>query len=627
MLSSTSFFMPRLPAWDLRLRHWPTVLFVLAAILVLSHPFTGIRHDGTLYAGDALARLLPGEFHDDLYFYFGSQGRFTLVPEGYARLIAWFGLGTGTMVGLLSAFILYLAATFYFVFWIAPANLRMLSVLAVVLGWTIYGGARIFGYSESFFTARSIAEPAVLLALGLLVRNRVVSALIVLVVAVAIHPLIAAGGLLVAWIFLMMRDRRWCLAALPALAALIVLGAMAVGPFADVFARYDDQWLALVHEANGQAFVLRWSWFDYAIISFNVVVLGFAYRLTSRAGLRRVIVAAITAGVGATLGSLVLVDLLSNPFFGKLQIWRAEWVMQWIAMACMPLVVSSLWKRDAHGRVAALLLVVGWMAPFSFAPGVVAVAAILVEAFRHRFTLSRTTTRIVFAAVLITGIGIAVQYEVRVFRFGDLLDLPLRLVLGQAFAMNLVLFVMAWGLLYALPRLGWAGPLVGGAILVGALYLWDQRPVWTRKLESYPPGTHIWPGLIEPTAKVYWYRDLIAPWVLLGHGNYYTQQQGSGAVFSRAMVVELERRRKITGLLDFQEQLCRMMNNLSEKPGACEPDAAAVRDICQLGELDYVVLQSTLEGALPLANFSTGVFESGYEKKFFLYRCAALTKG
>ena len=146
------------------------------------------------------------------------------------------------------------------------------------------------------------------------------------------------------------------------------------------------------------------------------------------------------------------------------------------------------------------------------------------------------------------------------------------------------------------------------------------RGRWSRT----PIGERIWPGLIEDNAKVYWYRDLMAPWILLGHGNYYTAQQGSGAVFSRDMVIELDQRRKLTAMLDFQEQVCRLMNGLNEKQNACEPRREAVQEVCDEAKLDYVVLQSTLDGAKPLADFSTGVVENGYEKKFFLYRCSAL---
>jgi len=602
-----------------------SVVLLVASAFVLAHPYTGIRHDGTLYAGDALARLLPDGFRDDLYFLFGSQGRFTLLPALYASLISAFGIGNGTIVGLLVAFALYLAATWYFVAWFAPPRWQAFCVLSVTLGWTLYGGNRIFGYSEPFLTARSFAEPAVLLGLAWLVRGRLWLAIAALLLALTIHPLIAAGGCLVAWIYLSGRDRRWLVLAPVGVVTLLALGAIGRGPFSDLFSRYDAEWLALVHEANGHAFVLRWTMLDYGVLVFNAAVLWFAARLAAeRVELRRLVIAAGIAGVGATIASLVLVDLVGNPFFGKLQIWRAEWVMQWVAMATLPLVLRALWQRGEHGRVAAAFMAIGWAAPFSVAPALLAVMAMVIDAARSRFVVTRVTTRIVCGVAVLVGLAITVQYEARVFKLGVLLDQPLHAVIAQALTMSLVILAGALLLLRAVPKLAWAGPVAGLIVLAGAINFWDQRGAWTRKLESYPTGTHIWPGLIEPQAKVYWYRDLIAPWVLLGHGNYYTQQQGSGAVFSRDMVVELDKRRKVTALLDFQEQICRMMNNLSEKQGSCEPDAEAVRTVCTEGGIDYVVLQSSLEGAKPLAEFSTGVVENGYEKKFFLYRCSAL---
>ena len=631
MLSGTSFFMPNLRSSRLWSAQGLSLVLVIAAAFVLAHPYTGIRHDGTLYAGDALARLLPGGFRDDLYFLFGSQGRFTLLPALYAALISAFGIGDGTIVGLLIAFALHLAVTWYLVAWFAPARWQAFCVLSVTLGWTLYGGNRIFGYSESFLTARSFAEPAVLLALAWLVRGRLWLALAALLVALTIHPLIAAGGCLVAWVYLSSRDRRWLLLAPVGFVVLLVLGvigAIGGGLFADLFSRYDAQWLALVHEANGHAFVLRWTMLDYGVIVFNAAVLWFVARLApERADLRRLAIAAAIAGVGATVASLVLVDLIGNPFIGKLQIWRAEWVMQWMAMATLPIVLRDLWRRGEHGRVSAAFMAIGWVAPFSVAPALLAVMAVVIDAARARFVITHLTTRVVCAVAVIVALAVSVQYEARVFKLGALLDQPLHAVVAQALTMNLVILAGALLLLRAVPKLGWAGPIAGLIVLAGALSFWDQRSAWTQKLESYPTGAHIWPGLIEPKAKVYWYRDLIAPWVLLGHGNYYTQQQGSGAVFSRDMVVELDHRRKVTAILDFQEQICRMMNNLSEKQGSCEPDAEAVRTVCTEGGIDYVVLQSSLEGARQIADFSTGVVENGYEKKFFLYRCSALKPG
>ena len=605
----------------------PAAVLVLVAALLLSHPFTGIRHDGILYAGDALARLQPGQFHDDLYFLFGSQGRFTLLPAFYAALIAAFGFGGGTMVGLLLAFALYVAATLWVVTWLAPASLRVACVLAVTLGWTLYGGERVFAYSEPFLTARSFAEPVVLLAMGCMVRGRFVAAGLALLAGLVIHPLIASCGVLVLWVVLVQGDRRWLWLAVVGAAVLTLLGVLAIGPFADVFTRYDDAWLALVQEANGHAFVLRWTPNDFGIVVFDTVCLWFAWRAAERPAHRALIVAVVVVGLGATAASALLVDVGLNPFFGKLQIWRALWLMQWFAIVGLVPVGVRLWRRDAQGRVVACLLAIAWMAPYTLVPGPVGLIAVAIEVFRTRATITKVTLRIVETVTVLVACSIVFQYEARVVKLGLLLDQSARQMVAQALTMNLVVLAGAVGFFVVRRRIGRLAPVLAVVACVGAFGLWDQRPVWTRTLESQPLDRHIWSDVVEPDAKVYWYRDMIAPWILMGHANYYTQQQGSGAVFSRAMIVELEKRRRIAGMLDMQEQICRVMNNLNAKANSCEPDVAATEAICVEGGVDYVVLQSTLEGAEPVARYATGVVENGYEKRFYLYRCSALKRG
>ncbi len=625
VLASTSFFSssrksPLIKRWYLS----STTGLLLIATLLLSHQFVGIRHDSILYAGDALARLLPGQFHEDPYFFYGSQGRFTVLPAMYAWLIATFGLGGGTIVAMLTALGLYLVATVYLVNAIAPKPMRVFCILSVVLGWTFYGGLRIFAYSESFFTARSFAEPVVLVGLGALIRARNGIAFGLLAASLLIHPLVGVTGLLAAWLFLVAADRRWLLLGVVVAIVATTLGLAGVAPFDELFKCYDEEWFALVADINAQALVSRWSPFDYGIVLFDATVLWFVASRVERGLVRQLVIAVLAAGLGATIVSLVAVDGLHSTLLGKLQIWRALWILQWTALATLPLAIDALWQRGVHSRVAALFLVLGWMAPFSVAPAFLAILAIAVESLRNRIAISRTTMRIVMAVVLIAAAVIVIQYEARLFKVDEDFAQPLGHLVGQALAMNIVLFGIAVLAMKLAPRLGWAGPLAALGLFCCSLAFWDQRNPWQRKIEAQPLGEHIWPGLVDANAKIYWYRDLMAPWVLLGHGNYYTQQQGSGAVFSREMIVELDKRQKVTGILDFQEQICRMMNSLNGKQGSCEPDANAVKTVCNKGAIDYVVLQSRLEGNEPTARYATGVIENGFEKQFFLYRCSAL---
>ncbi len=628
VLSGTSFFMSTNVRRRIRIRGDSLFLLVVIAFtFLLAHPFTGVRHDGILYAGDALARLLPGEFHDDLYFVFGSQGRFTLLPSIYARLIGWFGLGAGTMIGLLIASALYLLATLFVVNRLAPRDLRAYCALSVILGWSIYGGLRVFGYAEPFLTARNFAEPFVLFALGLALRDRLSAAVISLIVALLIHPLIGACGIAVLWLLAVQRDWRWAWLAIVGVMMLLVLGLLGIGQFSDLYERYDATWLALVQEANVHAFVSRWALPDFSVMLYALIALTFAYHVLADPSTRRVIVAVIATAVASVLASFLLVDLAHSVFFGKLQIWRALWLMQWLAMATLPLSLTALWARDAHGRACAILMAIGWIVPFSIVAGPVAVLALAIDRSRTKVTLSRITVRILVAALVATIAIVAGQYEFRVLKMGMLLSQSWASMLGQVLALNVLLMFIGAYLVHARRRFGKTALVVAVALFVAAAFLWDQRSPWTRQLEARPLDDHIWPGLIEPTARVYWYRDMIAPWVLLGHANFYAQQQGSGAVFSREMTVELDKRRHIAAMLDMQEQICRIMNNLNSNASSCEPDVDASRTICTDGKVDYVVLQSRLEGARPLADFSTGVVENGYEKKFYLYRCSALKPG
>ena len=71
-------FRPRLGA--------PTWL-VLVALWVLAHPYGGLRHDGLLYAGQAMAHLRPDVFGRDLFFAYGSQDDYTIFGQVYAAAV------------------------------------------------------------------------------------------------------------------------------------------------------------------------------------------------------------------------------------------------------------------------------------------------------------------------------------------------------------------------------------------------------------------------------------------------------------------------------------------------------------------------------------------------------------
>jgi len=54
-----------------------TLLCVMLALNALVLPYFGLDHDARLYAVQALERVQPGLYADDLYLRFGSQDRYT----------------------------------------------------------------------------------------------------------------------------------------------------------------------------------------------------------------------------------------------------------------------------------------------------------------------------------------------------------------------------------------------------------------------------------------------------------------------------------------------------------------------------------------------------------------------
>ena len=80
--------------------------WLAVVVLLLFHPYRGILHDSTIYAGQALALLDPAPFAHDLFFAYGSQAQFSLFPSLVAHLVQTLGLGNAflwlTLAGLLA---------------------------------------------------------------------------------------------------------------------------------------------------------------------------------------------------------------------------------------------------------------------------------------------------------------------------------------------------------------------------------------------------------------------------------------------------------------------------------------------------------------------------------------------
>ncbi|HRE17156.1 MAG TPA: hypothetical protein PLW86_08830, partial [Rhodocyclaceae bacterium] len=69
-----------------------TLTLFAMATWIATHRYAGIWHDGMFYAGQAIFRLDPAPFANDLFFAFGSQDGFTAFSRIYAWAISGLGL-------------------------------------------------------------------------------------------------------------------------------------------------------------------------------------------------------------------------------------------------------------------------------------------------------------------------------------------------------------------------------------------------------------------------------------------------------------------------------------------------------------------------------------------------------
>jgi hypothetical protein len=93
------------------------------------NPYAGITHDGIGYALQALARLDPAVFAQDLFLRFQSQNDFTLFPWLHALFVEFLGLEQGTAALTLA----------FLVAWHVAAWFLARSVLSACMAWLAVG--------------------------------------------------------------------------------------------------------------------------------------------------------------------------------------------------------------------------------------------------------------------------------------------------------------------------------------------------------------------------------------------------------------------------------------------------------------------------------------------------------
>ena len=634
-------------------RHWDSrqglLLLALLAIWIVCRPWSGIWHDGRLYAVQAMHLLYPEQFRNDLFFLFGSQDKFTLFSPMYAAAIEAFGLEGGSRLLHVAGSALWLGGACYLLSTVLRGAMLWVALAWLLLLPTDYDPFKSFCLAEPYLTPRIFAEALGMLAIACLLRGKWRWLGLLLPLSLAMHPLMSLASLLFCVLYLAGSGRRRVLPLLAAGALVAALGiALDLAPFQRLLQTMDAQWYAEVALVSQAVTWDGWSWGHLGsrmTVAFSLVLA--AAWLSAGWRARFYYCIALTGGLGL-LAAWLGTALFHNLLILQIQPMRSLWLVQLVAVVAMCSLLAAFWQR---GRVFQLLLaacMVGVFARDGYGGPVtlLACAALCWQASRpvpielpNRIyawacCLLLTLLTVWLAEVdamasapfgvahwdyvdpdaLVTKL-VPIQWSMTLLRMGGGALLGMALVLG------------IWQLAGRRTRTGavLACCLAGGA-LGGAI--WLVQGYSHRQLKFSEAGVQAvraaFVPLIAPQATVYWEDELRASWFVLQRSSYASMPQIYGMVFNRGNAIEGMRRLRRLRRMGAADVLWGLPGQdaaqlqMEIRP----PQAEDLAHVCADPALGFVVLSEKL-GTLAVAEAA----DPAYRRSYFLYDCARLRSG
>lgn len=623
-----------------------SVALLILALWMTTRPYQGIFHDSRFYTVEALNDLLPGRFSQDLYFQYGSQGRFTIFSLFYRPLIAFLGLSGGNIALTIVAQCLWLGGLCYLSSVLFRDWKQTSAAVAAVI---LLPSGSMFHYGEPFLTPRPFAEALTFWALGSQFRGRPVRALGMLGISMFIHPLMTLPGLAVWFLYEAMQRRILWLVAAIAVAIPLGLALAGVQPFSWLFIRIDPSWFEIVWTRDDFCFVTQWK-LDRWLPIGGSFVLGLFELALAIPPERRVLIPVFIVGAAGILLSLVGGDILHNVLLFDIQTWRAMWLFTVFAnLFAVKMLIRFARARPVTSSPTLWFagLALGLMAIAQFfvltTMGAVMLLALAVFAVFWEWVAKQPLSRslriplAVLVGCSLTALLIGAEVTVNEIDLSPTFFWQTLNHLVLSFCIALVI----WFLLFRSD--GSVGKrMPPAAFLAVALALtaiagwqWDQRTAWTRFVDaSVPPAslTELLPG----NAPIYWEGDVATPWFLLKRASYFSCDQGTGALFSRDTALAYGKRYKNLQklqTLDFRQYtFC----PLTEKRRSTPLQRAELSGLCtKEKELGALVLTEHIADApyrlwVSPAPYQAVERSADGEKKFFradhfyIYDCAEL---
>ena len=416
---------------------------VLGAIRCVVRPYSGITHDAQLYCLQAMNRATGGFFDGDLFFLCGSQDSYSIFSILMAPWVAALGPAWSFMLVYTAAAALLIFAEIRLVRRFVPdrraANVALVLLAVTELPWA---GLGVFRLHEPFLTARLPAVALTLLGLERLLSGRRLAASMLMLLAFALHPLMAFGGILVgAGYFcatkLPSKFLLWI--AVSAFTAAAVVGAIMLwSPAATkLFGYVDPAWYDVVRRRTPYNFLSAWSTADWWWVAYSLGVLTVTGKYLDRpaAIMTRLV---ILLGLAAVAGS-AMAEWCPSALLLKGQPYRALWLVQFLAVPLGVLLMFRLWEKgtiaarlgaifvlSATGRLFLLPPAAGssWMRVLGQAPGEfgdAALALIAVVAVALFYSAARQVRVTACAAAILwcAGATAAFRFEDHLKGFGS----------------------------------------------------------------------------------------------------------------------------------------------------------------------------------------------------------------
>jgi hypothetical protein len=562
-----------------------------AVVWNLSHNYRGLDHDAHLYALQALARLDPQLYSNDIFFRFGSQDSYTIFTSLYAGLIAWLGLDSAASLLTLGSTLLYFCGAWLIARRLAGTAIAWLATGLLIVVELYYGGFRVFKTAEEFLTARLPAEAIGLCAIAAWLAGRRVICVGMLLFAILIHPLMSAP--VVALIGLLtvprhLRLRCYAAAALGYAGVLLLALTAPVGPIRLI----DDQWLAIIQLRSYYLFPTTWSldgWSRTTVVLATLLLAATSLRNSLVAEVGR---AALAVGVIGLLLALST-EIWPIEILIQGQAWRWLWLLGVIALLSLPAVVAAQWSGHEVGRSCAVLLCASWLM-LEMSGGALALLSVGLWLIRgrltHRLTVPLNALAIgVFMITLgwsVSNLHTAMQLDLELGREPMLVE-KARNVFGLT--VPAIAVVLGLWLLATRARTRVALLLMTG-LLAGAIPLMARSTVNQWTLQAYSRSTYDdfrdWRSAIPGSTEVLWLWNPVSTWLLLERPSYMSPSQSAGLVFSRSLAIEIDRRTRVLGPLGDRNLL---LVGKSDAASHRSFSRSALEQICRDAQLGFVV--------------------------------------